>query len=555
MRGIKQLSLVFLCVLAVAVLLWKIGDEVRAGDFTIGSAGEVVTFSDTVKSKIGPGQVVYADQFADLQTALDSVEAWDARVLRLPAGYYPVTATLHIKQDSLTFVGDGMDISIITCPANFADTVFVVGPTEQGGTYFTAITLRDFAVKGIQDQNANVGIYAANVPAALFENILVDNADTSFAIAYGWQTVLRNIMVPHFQDYGLLIRNQCGGVNVYNVDISNGPTGKGVVIDNSQAVSIYGGIFQGCGTGVATEGTSTITGLTLSSLYFEADSTNIHLGNPTHSVIGAMITGCFSNDTDRDYAVNLQKASNVLVAGNSFGGAPTAQVKLGPNTSRIFLGPNNLEATAVIDSGGATNIDLEGFMTYFNPSRDGEIEYHSENILPNGDFEIWASGLSAAPSAWDTAGCAIARDTDQKFGTYSAKMTAQEVNASLFNASLTIGTDVMDSTQYTASAWVKCDSTNSAYLQTYDGAGWLSSGYAGTDWTKLDRTFTTHSSGTAMVYITSLKDNAITYIDGVSLHAGHLKQTFTPYRVQGWASADSLYVPVGGTLHVIPFTY
>ena len=65
MRGTRQISLVFLCVLAVAVLLWKVSDEVRAGDFTIGGSGEKVTVgSDTLSSS---GVVTAKDPWVDVR--------------------------------------------------------------------------------------------------------------------------------------------------------------------------------------------------------------------------------------------------------------------------------------------------------------------------------------------------------------------------------------------------------------------------------------------------------------------------------------------------------
>jgi hypothetical protein len=121
-------------------------------------------------------------------------------------------------------------------------------------------------------------------------------------------------------------------------------------------------------------------------------------------------------------------------------------------------------------------------------------------VAVNGDFETAGGGGADIWGTWvETAGDgAIAAETDNPYwGTESAKLTAgATANTEITQASIT----TIESTKYYLTFWTKGDGTNAGRYSIYDvsNAGYIdtnvSTGITGTDWKKVQFSFTTPAS-------------------------------------------------------------
>lgn len=97
-----------------------------------------------------------------------------------------------------------------------------------------------------------------------------------------------------------------------------------------------------------------------------------------------------------------------------------------------------------------------------------------QNLIQNGDFEIWTAGTTVAPDNWTLAGAgaSIARDgTNYKHGLYSAAVTAALNTTTELYTDFATGNsiDYYKSRIISAGVWVKASATSRAHVQIQDG--------------------------------------------------------------------------------------
>ena len=169
MRGIKQLSLIFLCVFAVAVVLWKVSDEVRAGDFTIGSSGETVTIGgDTLHSKLGPGKVIYADQYDSLGAAVAALGGY-VRKLIIPGGTYSISTQLTPPSHTII---EGVGDSTILVAGDSANVFYLSGKSNIA---IHGLAIRGDGITSYSDVDLHNGIFMSNCSDITIENCAFDS--------------------------------------------------------------------------------------------------------------------------------------------------------------------------------------------------------------------------------------------------------------------------------------------------------------------------------------------------------------------------------------------
>jgi len=102
------------------------------------------------------------------------------------------------------------------------------------------------------------------------------------------------------------------------------------------------------------------------------------------------------------------------------------------------------------------------------------------NLIANGSFRSWLSGTSSDPDGWTSAGTgkAIARDTDEKVDTHSAKLTNGAGNAATLSQVIQDEfEDQLLSKTVTFGAYVKCSTASRARLVIEDGTNTYNSDY------------------------------------------------------------------------------
>jgi len=106
--------------------------------------------------------------------------------------------------------------------------------------------------------------------------------------------------------------------------------------------------------------------------------------------------------------------------------------------------------------------------------------FGSRNLIKNGDFESWSSGISSAPDGW-TANCLIARESSiVKFNHYSARVTQE-----LFNQSLYLNIPNYEDFKnkvVSVSVWAYGISGATPIFQIYDGVDTTYSNSGGASW-------------------------------------------------------------------------
>lgn len=158
------------------------------------------------------------------------------------------------------------------------------------------------------------------------------------------------------------------------------------------------------------------------------------------------------------------------------------------------------------------------------------------NVLPNGDFESWSAGGSAAPDGWTLAGnaAAAARSTSVvKHGRYAASLRRRGADCDL-RRSLTDdlgGLTYLRGRTFTLGGWVYATVPNRARLELGDGVTTSISAYhsGSSAWEWLTATIVVDRAAPAMLALCKLKQGDTTaWFDGLHLAEGRLAPAFTP---------------------------
>jgi len=158
------------------------------------------------------------------------------------------------------------------------------------------------------------------------------------------------------------------------------------------------------------------------------------------------------------------------------------------------------------------------------------------NLVKNGSFESWSTGVSAAPDQWSpTGGAALAKETTFiKLGLASASLSRVGADATL-NQDVTAragGVSYIPSRTYTFSAWVKATVPSRTHLSISDGVGSSYSVYhtGGGAFELLTITRTLDPAATKLqVALEITGGDANAWVDGAALVEGGAPFAFRPH--------------------------
>jgi hypothetical protein len=174
------------------------------------------------------------------------------------------------------------------------------------------------------------------------------------------------------------------------------------------------------------------------------------------------------------------------------------------------------------------NIYVSGNRGAVGPEGDvaGDGSVGPNNLITNGDFDLWSAGTSAAPDGWtlEGGGAAVARDPDGKKGLYCAKLTRVGTNCQLYQDTyIAMGSTYCRNKTYILSAWVYASVANRTRIAAYNGTIGLYSSYhtGGGAWELLTIEFTVSAAATMVqVYCRLENGNTDVWFDCVMLTEG-----------------------------------
>lgn len=158
------------------------------------------------------------------------------------------------------------------------------------------------------------------------------------------------------------------------------------------------------------------------------------------------------------------------------------------------------------------------------------------NGLPNGDFESWSAGGTAAPDGWSLAGndAAVARSTSVvKHGRHAASLTRRGADCDL-RRGLTDdvgGLTYLRGRTFTLGGWVYATVPNRARLELGDGVTTAISAYhsGSSAWEWLTATIAVDPAAPTLLALCKLKQgDTRAWFDGLHLAEGTLAPAFTP---------------------------
>lgn len=154
-----------------------------------------------------------------------------------------------------------------------------------------------------------------------------------------------------------------------------------------------------------------------------------------------------------------------------------------------------------------------------------------QNLLKNGDMEIWSAGTSSAPDNWTLTGtgATVARSSTKKRGSYAAQVTYGSADAYLYQ-------DYADyvyfqSGKVTVGVWVKCSTASIARLIINDGVGTTASSYhtGGGSYELLEVTRTIDGSASQLRIELHVENTGNAIFDIVKLEEGEIATAFSPH--------------------------
>ncbi|MFQ6001193.1 MAG: hypothetical protein ACE5LG_05950 [Anaerolineae bacterium] len=156
-----------------------------------------------------------------------------------------------------------------------------------------------------------------------------------------------------------------------------------------------------------------------------------------------------------------------------------------------------------------------------------------QNIVRNGNFESWSAGTSSAPDEWFVSGtgASVARDADEKIGTYAAQLTYGSATAFLLQDMPAGEWEHLKGHIVTLCAWVKTSTAGIASIIINDGVEQTTSATHDGDGTYQLITVTrTIDSGATRIRVgLRLGGSGNALVDGMILVEGDLEQAFVPH--------------------------
>jgi hypothetical protein len=199
---------------------------------------------------------------------------------------------------------------------------------------------------------------------------------------------------------------------------------------------------------------------------------------------------------------------------------------------------------------------IKGIITAESGSDTGS----SNQLLRNGNFEIWSAGTSSAPDGWifPTGGNITREGTIVKLGSYSCKL--HRSGSSGVNRAYQIingkGINYWKGRTVTFGAWVWADRATAARVMIWDGDAVYSAAYHPGDsaWHWMTVTHTIKSDATEFwVYCYNSNPaphDGVTYFDGAMLVEGSVAQPFAERNYsEGWIHPSDTTKIDGGDIY------
>ena len=194
-----------------------------------------------------------------------------------------------------------------------------------------------------------------------------------------------------------------------------------------------------------------------------------------------------------------------------------------------------------------------------------------ENLVVNGNFELWTAGVSVAPDGWASAGAGVQTDregTEIKIGTYSAKVTWGGSGTSQLyqqlHAEKAIG--FWKSRTATLSCWVKTSVGGNAVSIGFSDGMVESNAYhtGGGGYELLTVTKTMASNAVVIQIANKIQDTGVAYFDSNFVVEGSVPFAFSPralsrggtitVEVDETKFSHKIPIIIGGTLYYIMLT-
>lgn len=258
---------------------------------------------------------------------------------------------------------------------------------------------------------------------------------------------------------------------------------------------------------------------------------------PQGSVGSGAILGTFTNATlssgiltiTHNLALTAPYSINVLIFDNENKQVMPKEVTGAANSVAVDLTPYGTITGTWGYSYGIVSGAASGVL--------GDGSVNPTNLLPNGDFESWSAGASAAADGWTLIPgrtSAIAREASiVKLGAYSAKLTRATTDA-LFGSTI-LSTSVtlayIKGRTITFGCWVYATVANRACLSISDGnSQYLSSYHTGdSTWQWLSKTITVDSGALGVTaYCAVNNGDTSAYFDGAICVEGNSAFAFYP---------------------------
>jgi len=364
--------------------------------------------------------------------------------------------------------------STVTVPAN----VTLYSPSRK----FPDTGIFTFGGTGVAFQIGKDGAFTDNVTLENISISAVGDAETS-ASAIGIKLlntryiVLKNVAVKGFKA-GTGIQVTASGSNYSATCWIQYPT------------------VHSCGTCIhltGVSGTAKANHIVIEGGFINAD---LGTGQGTGILIDEYGDSHVINDVDiedADLGIELDgNVSNTRIICPRFETIGTYDIKIkGKAVDNTWIVGRQREE-AIYDNGRKTVILSPDFFSINNPMP----------VNPNGDFQMWSSGPSAAPDGytfWSNGGNISRDSSDKKFGDYSVKITTSESSDALFYYP---DLDTFKGGYIAASAWVKTTKTTFTNVRLeIISDGLLGYGYGTThsgsgNWEKLEARAYVDSSAT-----------------------------------------------------------
>lgn len=176
-------------------------------------------------------------------------------------------------------------------------------------------------------------------------------------------------------------------------------------------------------------------------------------------------------------------------------------------------------------------------------------EQSFENLVDNGDFELWPAGGSAAPGGWNLAGAGAAvalEATEIKAGLYSAKITYGSAASFLQNDNFNDVAFVnsLKGRTVTFACWAKTSTSNAVRVIIVDDSSTVSTSQhtGGGGWELLTVTKTIDAGTATLTIKARIEAAGFVYFDNLIMVEGSICPAFSPKPITDQHTYGEMYI-------------